>query len=51
MVKCLSTYRENGEKRFFHIFFVKMKNICMEKSKGKPGKCRETTKEEIGNGI
>ena len=23
MVKCLSTFRENGEKRFFHIFFCK----------------------------
>ena len=33
MVKCLPTFRENGEKIFFHIFFVKMKNICMEKIK------------------
>lgn len=32
-------------------FFMKMKNICIERNKGNPGKCRETTKEEIGNGI
>ena len=26
---------------------MKMKNICIERNKGNPGKCRETTKEEI----